>query len=138
MQIASTACGYCTTPLIPDSPLINACPASTSSSFCPARFCNRLCLARSARVHPLLCPSQNPASVPLLKYARETQWMALHALTQCTSRVLLANQLSETAFQNDWDVVRGLAELGMEDRFKYSFKSYVCLPFLLFIYPIFI
>ena len=49
--------------------------------------------------------------------------MALHALAQLTSRILLVNQYSDS--QADWQVVRGLAELGMEDRFKYSFKSYV-------------
>ncbi|KDR78320.1 hypothetical protein GALMADRAFT_138424 [Galerina marginata CBS 339.88] len=123
MQMASTACGYCTTPLIPDSPLINACPASSSSSFCPARFCNRLCLARSAKCHPLLCPAQNPSSVPLSKFAKDTQWMALHALAQCTSRILQVNQISDSALHLDWDIMRGMAELGLEDRFKYSFRS---------------
>lgn len=124
MQQSSTACNYCTTPLLPDSPLVNPCAASSSSSYCPARFCNRLCAARSGKTHPLLCPSQNPASVPLLKYAKDIQWMALHALAQCTSRILQANQLKDPSTLNsDWDIVKGLAELGLEDRFKYSFKS---------------
>ncbi|KAH9476890.1 putative protein lysine methyltransferase SET5 [Psilocybe cubensis] len=123
MQRASTACGYCTTPLLPDSPLINPCPASSSTSYCPYRFCNRLCLARSAKHHPLTWPAQNPAVEPLLKFARDHQWIALHALAQTTSRVLLANQLADSALHHDWDVVMGLAELGMEERFKYSFKS---------------
>lgn len=125
MQMESSACGYCTTPLASDSLLINPCPASSSSNFCPARFCNRLCLARSAKTHPLLCPAQNPASVPLLKWARESQWMALNALAQCTSRILLANQLGEETLKGDWSIVKGLAVLGMEERILYSFSSYV-------------
>ena len=125
MQIKSAACAYCTTPFGSDSLLINPCPASSSSNFCPARFCNRLCLARSAKTHPLLCPAQNPASVPLIKYARESQWMALNALAQCTSRILLANQVGEETLKADWVIVKGLAVLGMEERFLYSFSSYV-------------
>jgi hypothetical protein len=125
MQMKSAACGYCTTPFTGDSLLINPCPASTSSNFCPARFCNRLCLARSAKTHPLLCAAQNPASVPLIKYARESQWMALNALAQCTSRILLANQVGEETLKADWVIVKGLAVLGMEERFLYSFSSYV-------------
>ena len=125
MQIKSAACGYCTTPFTSDPLLINPCPASSSSNFCPARFCNRLCLARSAKTHPLLCPAQNPASVPLIKYARESQWMALNALAQCTSRILLANQVGEETLKADWVIVKGLAALGMEERFLYSFSSYV-------------
>ncbi|KAF8999845.1 hypothetical protein BDQ17DRAFT_1360508 [Cyathus striatus] len=121
MQMDSTACSYCSTPLS-DSPIITTCPASTSSSYCPARFCNRLCLSRSAKTHPLLCPAQNPASIPLIDYAKETGWMALHALAQCSSRLLLAAQTSDVAFEADWDVYRGFAELGMEERFKYSFR----------------
>ena len=125
MQMKSTACGYCTTPFSSDSLLINPCPASSSSNFCPARFCNRLCLARSAKTHPLVCPAQNPASAPLIKYARESQWMALNALAQCTSRILLANQVGEETLKADWVIVKGLAVLGMEERFLYSFRSYV-------------
>jgi hypothetical protein len=125
MQLKSAACAYCTTPFASDSLLINPCPASSSSNFCPARFCNRLCLARSAKTHPLLCPAQNPASVPLIKCARESQWMALNALAQCTSRILLANQVGEESLRADWIIVKGLAVLGMEERFLYSFSSYV-------------
>ena len=125
LQMKSAACGYCTTPFATDSLLINPCPASSSSNFCPARFCNRLCLARSAKTHPLLCPAQNPASVPLIKCARESQWMALNALAQCTSRILLANQVGEETLKADWEIVKGLAVLGMEERFLYSFGSYV-------------
>lgn len=125
LQMKSAACGYCTTPFLSDSLLINPCPASTSSNFCPARFCNRLCLARSAKTHLLLCPAQNPASVPLIKFARESQWMALNALAQCTSRILLANQVGEETLKADWVIVKGLAVLGMEERFLYSFSSYV-------------
>ena len=44
--------------------------------------------------------------------------MALHALAQCTARVLLAEQQDAAAFRADWAVVRALAQLGMEDRAK--------------------
>jgi hypothetical protein len=125
MQFKSAACAYCTTPLASDSLLINPCPASSYPNFCPARFCNRLCLARSAKTHPLLCPSQNPASVPLIKCARDSHWMALNALAQCTSRILLANQVGEETLKRDWLIVKGLAVLGMEERILYSFSSYV-------------
>src|SRR5580698_9442622 len=93
LQIVSQACAHCTTPLTErlSSSLVQRCP-STPSGACPARFCNRLCLRRSETTHPLLCPAQNPASVPLLAFARKHAWMALHALTQCTARLLLAHQ----------------------------------------------
>jgi len=121
LQVQSLACMFCTTPL-GDSPLITTCPASNMAFPCAARFCNRLCLGRSAQVHPLLCPARNPASVPLLKFTRETQWMALHALAHCTSKLLLAGQTNEKAFTEEWEIVRSLAELGMEERHKYSFR----------------
>ncbi|TFK36548.1 hypothetical protein BDQ12DRAFT_609724 [Crucibulum laeve] len=121
LQMSSKACGYCTTPL-EDSNLITTCSASSTSAYCPARFCNRLCQSRSAKTHTLLCPAQNPASIPLLKWARSTQWMAIHALTQCTSRILLAAQQDDATLEADWQVLRGFAELGMEERHKYSFK----------------
>lgn len=44
--------------------------------------------------------------------------MALHALSQCTARILLAEQQDEATFASDWAVVRGLAQLGMEERAK--------------------
>ena len=115
--MTSAACGHCSTPLT-TSPLIVPCSASTSSTPCPVRFCSRLCLSRSARTHPLLCASRNPASAPLLHFARKNQWMALNALAQMTARVLLAFQQDEKAFAEDWDVVRALAQLGMEERAK--------------------
>ena len=51
--------------------------------------------------------------------------MALNALAQCTSRILLANQIGEETLKADWEIVKGLAVLGMEERFLYSFGSYV-------------
>ncbi|KAF8260082.1 SET domain-containing protein [Lactarius quietus] len=108
LQIASRACGYCTTPLT-DSSLVLRCPASTSSAPCPARFCHRLCLKRSEKTHPLL-------SSPLLAFARKNVWMAFHALTQCAARLLLAQQAGDDALRDDWRVYRALAELGMEER----------------------
>lgn len=44
--------------------------------------------------------------------------MALHALSQCTARVLLAEQQDDESFRADWEVVSGLAQLGMEERAK--------------------
>src|SRR5579863_6552655 len=132
LQIASRACAHCTTPLterLLSSPLlVQRCPA-TSSGACPARFCNRLCLKRSEVTHPLLCPAQNPASVPLLAFARKHEWMALHALAQCTARLLLAHQQQghqragggeSGGMGDDWRVYCALAELGMEQRAKGS------------------
>ncbi|KAI9454647.1 hypothetical protein BJY52DRAFT_1283286 [Lactarius psammicola] len=115
LQVASRACGYCTTPLT-DSSLVLRCPASNSSAPCPARFCHRLCLKRSEKTHPVLCPAQNPGSVPLLAFARKHVWMALHALTQCAARLLLAQQAGDDVLRDDWRVYRALAELGMEER----------------------
>jgi hypothetical protein len=136
MQLTSRACAHCTTPLtnhhLPS--LILHCPTTSSatSSACPARFCNRLCLKRSEKVHPLLCPAQNPASVPLVTFARKHTWMALHALAQCTARLLLAHQQKqgrqragisgrdseEEGMREDWSVYCALADLGMEERVK--------------------
>ena len=126
LQMSSHACGHCSTPLTA-SPLVVPCNASAGAGAvaCPVRFCSRLCLARAARTHPLLCASRNPASAPLLHFARRNQWMALHALAQFTARVLLTFQLDEQAFEEDWEVVRGLAQLGMEERAKGGW--YVCL-----------
>ncbi|KAL4260379.1 Histone-lysine N-methyltransferase SET5 [Pleurotus pulmonarius] len=126
LQHQSAACGFCSTPFATASPLITSCPGSSSSSAapCPIKFCSRLCLARSKKHHPLLCPSQNPSCVPLLKFARDTQWMALHALSQCTSRILLANQIDDSTLNSDWQVVKGLAELGMEERFQQSYEGH--------------
>jgi hypothetical protein len=49
--------------------------------------------------------------------------MALNALAHSMSRLLLANQYDEATLRQDWDVFRGLAALGMEERAKYSFGS---------------
>jgi hypothetical protein len=48
--------------------------------------------------------------------------MALHALAHCTSRLLLAAQGNEKTFNKDWEFIQALAELGMEERHKYSFN----------------
>ncbi|TBU59985.1 SET domain-containing protein [Dichomitus squalens] len=117
LQMSSHACGHCSTPLT-TSLLIVPCSASTSSTPCPVRFCSRLCLSRSGRTHPLLCTSRNPAAAPLLHFARKNQWMALHALAQMTARVLLTFQQDDKLFAEDWEVVRSLAQLGMEERAK--------------------
>lgn len=51
-------------------------------------------------------------------FARSVEWMALHALAQCTSRLLLAVQRDDGTLDDDMQVVQGLAELGMEERFR--------------------
>ncbi|KAJ7730656.1 hypothetical protein DFH07DRAFT_969040 [Mycena maculata] len=116
-QRAGAACSLCTT-LFAHSPEARArCP------HCPAAFCNALCRKRADKTHPLLCAAQNPSSMPLLRWARSKEWLALHALVQCTARVLLANAAGEAARAADWAVVRGFAVLGMEERAKYSFRA---------------
>ena len=44
--------------------------------------------------------------------------MALHALAQCTSRILLAFQRDEAQAEEDWRFLRAMAQLGMEQRAK--------------------
>lgn len=117
LQSSSVACAHCSTPLN-GSPLNVPCPGNSKAPSCPARFCTRLCLSRSNRIHPLLCVAQNPASGRLLAFAKSREWMAFHALAQCTSRVLLSEQQGDSAFESDWAVMRGLAQLGMEERVK--------------------
>ena len=143
LQIASRACAHCTTPLteriLSSSSLVQRCP--TSSSACPARFCNRLCLKRSEKTHPLLCPAQNPASVPLLAFARKQTWMALHALARCTARLLVARRQQgrqragsgggeSEGMGDDWRVYCALADLGMEERAKGGWWVYVIRAFI--------
>ncbi|KAF9221748.1 SET domain-containing protein [Gyrodon lividus] len=118
LQKSSKACAFCSTPMGDHSPLHLPCQASTSATPCSAMFCNRLCRMQSEKVHPLLCSARNPASIPLLKFARTTQWLALHALAQCTSKLLLSNQRDDGSVHDDLQVVQGLAEMGMEERFK--------------------
>ncbi|KAH9957514.1 hypothetical protein BC827DRAFT_1157234 [Russula dissimulans] len=70
-------------------------------------------------------PQANPASVPLLSFARKNAWMALHALSQCTARLLLAYQKQQGRQQADggdeeWHVYSALADLGMEEGAKGS------------------
>ncbi|KIJ35527.1 hypothetical protein M422DRAFT_84937, partial [Sphaerobolus stellatus SS14] len=110
-QEASLACLHCTTPLA-DSRLVVSCPAQP----CTGRFCNRLCLTKSAVVHPLLCRGQNPAVGPLVDLAKRSQWIGLHALAHQTSKLLLANEKGDAERGIQWRVVRGFAEMGMEDR----------------------
>ncbi|KAI6037978.1 hypothetical protein EDC04DRAFT_2896996 [Pisolithus marmoratus] len=118
LQVSSRACGFCSTIIRDHSPLHVPCQASTSSTPCPAIFCNRLCRLQSDKVHPLLCQARNQASIPLLAFARKTEWLAVHALAQCTSRLLLASQADDESLNTDLQVVQSLAVLGMEERFR--------------------
>ncbi|KAI6118164.1 hypothetical protein F5141DRAFT_604744 [Pisolithus sp. B1] len=118
LQVSSKACGFCST-IIRDRSLLHVpCRASTTSTPCPAIFCNRLCRLQSDKVHPLLCPARNQASIPLLAFARKAEWLAVHALAQCTSRLLLASQADDDSLDVDLRVVQSLAVLGMEERFR--------------------
>ncbi|KAG7095290.1 hypothetical protein E1B28_006059 [Marasmius oreades] len=129
LQVQSNACSHCTTPFSStvSASLVTSCPSTSSfassSNNCPARFCNRLCQARSAKHHPLLCPSQNPASIPLMKWTREIQWLALHALAQLTSRLMLANQIDTKLAEEDWRTYSSLAQMSLADRVKYSLND---------------
>ena len=139
LQREGRACGYCTTMFGggeggSSSRLVIPCAGAaagaaaaggTGGCVCPMRFCNRLCLARSSKIHPLLCAAQNPASVPLMKYARDCHWMALNALAHVSSRVMLVNQHSEEAMRKDWEVVDSWAVLGMRERVKCSYLGSV-------------
>ncbi|KAI6022917.1 hypothetical protein BKA83DRAFT_356490 [Pisolithus microcarpus] len=102
LQVSSRACGFCST-IIRDHSLLQV----------PV-----LCRLQSEKVHPLLCPARNPASIPLLAFARRTEWLAVHALAQCTSRLLLASQADDDSLDLDLQVVQSLAVLGMEERFR--------------------
>jgi hypothetical protein len=48
--------------------------------------------------------------------------MALGALSNCISRILLARQQDDSTFQADWNVMRSFASLGMEERAKHSYN----------------
>jgi hypothetical protein len=101
-------------------------------------------LLQPLMTHPLLCPTQNPASIPLLTFARKHVWMALHALAQCTARLLLAHQQKqgrqrvgisshdgeeeEQGMRKDWRVYCTLADLGMEKRVKGGWCVCLLLP----------
>lgn len=121
LQMKSVACAFYTTPLT-GSPLILSCAGSNMASPCTARFCNRLCFTRSAKLHPLLCPTKNPASIPLIQFVRESRWMAFYALVLCTSRLLLESQSEDKSSNDNWEMIHALAELGMEERHKYSYN----------------
>ncbi|KAL4065513.1 hypothetical protein V8B97DRAFT_1166233 [Scleroderma yunnanense] len=118
LQVASRACAFCSTIIREHSPLHVPCSASVSQTPCPAIFCNRLCRMQSDKIHPLLCPTRNPASVPLIAFARNTEWLAIQALVQCTSRLLLASQTDDGSLDLDQQVLQSLAVLGMEERFR--------------------
>ena len=123
LQVQSLACGYCTTPLGSLSGSL-PCPSSTNSHLpsagaCPARFCNRLCLNRSQRVHPLVCQAQNPVIVPLLAFVRRTEWLACHALTQCIARILMAHaQNRGDDLAEDVRFLGSLAGMSVEERWR--------------------
>ncbi|KAF8824592.1 hypothetical protein HHX47_DHR8000115 [Lentinula edodes] len=114
------------TPVWKEDPYVVAAECCVAS--CHARFCNRLCRDRSARTHPLLCPIQNPASIPLLQWARKAEWMALHALACMTSRVMTLCQDSKDSkdakvAEEEWRTVTSFATLSIEDRAKYHFHK---------------
>ncbi|KAF7315805.1 Set-like protein [Mycena indigotica] len=112
---AGTACSHCTTLFAQPSDARARC----GSIGCPAAFCNILCRKRAMeKTHPILCPAQNPASLPLLRWARTREWLAVHALTQCAARLVVANNAGSDVLAADWAVFRACAALGMEHRAK--------------------
>lgn len=121
LQQASRACGYCTTPLTGGA-LISSLPCATAAktriaSNCKLRFCNRLCLTRAARIHPLLCFAANSSVTLLLAFARQRRWMAGHAVALVYARLLLANEQGRTKdLQEDLAFVRALAAMGVKER----------------------
>ncbi|KAF8521089.1 SET domain-containing protein [Hysterangium stoloniferum] len=112
-QEHSLSCMHCTTPLS-ESRMVVSCPTAP----CVGRFCNRLCLAKSAMVHPYLCRGQNPGAAALLDLAKRSSWIGLHALAHQTAKVLAGNEKSDGEREGQWRIVRGFAEMGMEDRVK--------------------
>jgi hypothetical protein len=119
----SVACTFCSTPFSdPSSALIVKCPHSTSSVYCPARFCNRLCLTRGNKIsHTLLCPARNPKTRELFQFIRVNHWMALHALVQCSTRLLLSGtapnpKQPEPSLDEEWVVFNSFASLSLADR----------------------
>jgi hypothetical protein len=115
-QRASVACAFCTTPLVPPTPLHKECTKSASG--CPARFCSLICRNRSQVVHPILCPGQNKAIVPFFTWVRKYEWMAPHALAHCISRVILAHEKGEdrSEFKECKNFLGSLAEMSLEKR----------------------
>lgn len=119
----SVACTFCSTPFNdPSSPLIIKCPHNSSSAYCPARFCNRLCSTRGTKVsHTLLCPARNPRARELFQFIRVNHWMAFHALVQCTTRLLLSSaapnpKQPEPSLDEEWAVFNSFASLSLGDR----------------------
>ena len=119
----SVACTFCSTPFSdPSSALIVRCPHNSSSAYCPARFCNRLCSTRGTRVsHTILCPARNPKAKELFQFIRVNHWMALHALVQCSTRLLLSvatpsPKQPEPSLDEEWSVFDSFASLSLEDR----------------------
>ncbi|KAJ7658862.1 hypothetical protein DFH06DRAFT_1327414 [Mycena polygramma] len=119
-QREGRACSLCTTLFALSSDARARCP------HCPALFCNALCRKRAEKTHALFCAAQNPASQAFLRWTRAREWLALHALAQCTARLIFAHAAGEAALKADWAVVRGFAALGMEERARYSFR--LCAP----------
>ena len=119
----SVACTFCSTPFSdPSSALIIRCPYNTSSAYCPAKFCNRLCSTRGIRVsHTILCPARNPKARELFQFIRVNHWMALHALVQCSTRLLLSAatpnpKQPEPSLDEEWTVFNSFASLSLEHR----------------------
>ncbi|KDQ08958.1 hypothetical protein BOTBODRAFT_47915 [Botryobasidium botryosum FD-172 SS1] len=115
-QTRSEACANCTRTLpAPTSPPI-PCPAAPS---CSASFCNRLCMVRNGNVHALLCPVQNPASIPLLDFIKAEKWKALGAWTRLVALILSQHSKGQTEeMQDSLEFVRSLAGMTFEKRLK--------------------
>ena len=56
-----------------------------------------------------------------MDFVRKSEWIAPHALAHLTSRILLAQQQpGENEFKMDFEVMKGLSTLGLEERYNDS------------------
>lgn len=122
LQAASRACMYCMTQLSGNA-LQASIPCQYSKNVfttgCSARFCNRLCLLRAQKLHPLLCQSANPGCTLLLAFARQRHWTAYYAVVQCIARILLAeDQGRHQEAEDGFNFLVALSRITMEDRWK--------------------
>ena len=77
---------------------------------------------RGAKVsHTIVCPARNPKARELFQFIRVNHWMALNALVQCTTRLLLSAaapspKQPEPSLDEEWTVFNSFASLSLGDR----------------------
>lgn len=85
-----------------------------------------------SKQHPLLCAALNPASVPLVAFARSRTWLAVHAVAQCIARLLMDHEQGRKQdLEEDLLFMRSLAQMNMEERWKIMEYEPFSLRFLL-------